>query len=138
MAQITTDAGEVKKLYYQFANFLNFFVNKKTKKYKFHFDFNGLEYWFDKEARREKMLELADRGIILGEGAWAQAFGIPPHVFEQSLSEGHYGTLNDKLGALISIHTASNTTNDKGGRPKKKRVRTDSRDYDKKRTGRRT
>jgi hypothetical protein len=39
---------------------------------------------------------------------------------------------------LISIHTASNTTNDKGGRPKKKRVRTDSRDYDKKHTGKRT
>jgi hypothetical protein len=138
IAQITTDAGEVKKLYYQFANFLDFFVNQKTKKYKFHFDFTGLEYWFDKEERREKMLELADRGIILGEGAWAQAFGIPPHVFEQSLNEGHYGALSDKLGTLISIHTASNTTNDQGGRPKKKRVRTDSRDYDKKRTGKRT
>lgn len=138
IAQITTDAGEVKKLYYQFANFLNFFVNKKTKKYKFNFHFDGLEYWFDKEARRDKMLELADRGIILGEGAWAQAYGIPPHIFEQSLDEGKNGALTEKLGQLISIHTASNTTNDEGGRPLKKRVRTSSRDYDKKRTGKRT
>ena len=137
IAQITTDAGEIKKLYYQFTNFLNFFVNKKTKKYNFYFHFDGLEYWFDKEHRRDKMLELADRGIILGEGAWAQAFGFPPHLFEQSLDEGKNGALSDKLGALISIHTASNTTNDEGGRPLKRRVRTDSRDYDKKRTGKR-
>ena len=56
IAQITTDAGEIKKLYYQFTNFLNFFINKKTKKYKFYFHFDGLEYWFDKEHRRDKML----------------------------------------------------------------------------------
>ena len=134
IAQITTDAGEVRKMYYQFTNFLNFFVNKKTKKYKFHFDFTGLNYWFDQEQRRDKMLELADRGIILNEGAWAQAFGFPPHVFEQALDEGKNGGLTDKLGQLISIHTASNTTQSEGGRPRKKRVATDSRDYDKRAT----
>lgn len=134
IAQITTDAGEVRKLYYQFSNFLNFFVNRKTKKYKFHFDFDGLNYWFDQEQRRDKMLELADRGIILNEGAWAQAFGFPPHVFEQALDEGKHGGLTDKLGQLISIHTASNTTQSQGGRPRKKRVATSSRDYDKRDT----
>ena len=134
IAQITTDAGEVKKLYYQFTNFLNFFVNKKTKKYKFYFHFDGLEYWFDKEHRRDKMLELADRGIILNEGAWAQAYGYPPHLFEQALDEGKNGGLSDKLGALLSIHTASSTTNSQGGRPRKRRVATDSRDYDKRGT----
>lgn len=138
IAQITTDAGEVKKLYYQFTNFLNFFVNRKTKKFKFHFDFDGLEYWFDKEHRRDKMLELADRGIILNEGAWAQAYGYPPHVFEQALDEGKNGGLTDKLGMLISIHTANSTTNDKGGRPRKRRVATSSRDYDKRGVGKRT
>lgn len=134
IAQITTDAGEVRKLYYQFTNFLNFFVNKKTKKYKFYFHFDGLEYWFDKEERRDKMLELADRGIILNEGAWAQSFGFPPHIFEQALDEGKNGRLTEKLGSLISIHTASNTTQSEGGRPRKKRVATSSRDYDKRAT----
>ena len=134
IAQITTDAGEVRKLYHQFTNFLNFFVNKKTKKYKFHFDFQGINYWFDQEQRRDRMIELADRGIVLGEGAWAQAFGIPPHVFEQSLDEGKNGGLTDKLGTLISIHTASSTVNSQGGRPRKRRVATDSRDYDKRAT----
>ena len=138
IAQITTDAGEVKKLYYQFTNFLNFFVNRKTKKYKFYFHFDGLEYWFDKEHRRDKMLELADRGIILNEGAWAQAYGYPPHLFEQALDEGKNGTLPDKLGVLLSIHTASSTVNSQGGRPRKRRVATDSRDYDKRATGKRT
>ena len=134
IAQITTDSGEVRKLYYQFTNFLNFFVNKKTKKYKFHFHFDGINYWFDQEQRRDKMIELADRGIVLNEGAWAQAFGIPPHVFEQALDEGKNGALTDKLGTLISIHTASSTVNSEGGRPRKKRVATESRDYDKRAT----
>ena len=134
IAQITTDSGEVRKLYYQFTNFLNFFVNKKTKKYKFHFHFDGINYWFDQEQRRDKMIELADRGIVLNEGAWAQAFGIPPHVFEQALDEGKNGALTDKLGTLISIHTASNTVNSEGGRPRKKRVAETSRDYDKRGT----
>lgn len=138
IAQITTDAGEIKKLYYQFTNFLNFFVNKKTKKYKFYFHFDGLEYWFDKEHRRDKMLELADRGIILNEGAWAQAYGYPPHIFEQALDEGKNGAITEKLGMLLSIHTASSTVNSQGGRPRKRRVATDSRDYDKRGTGKRT
>ena len=134
IAQITTDAGEVMKMYYQFTNFMNFFVNRKTKKYKFYFHFDGLRYWFDQERRRDGMLELADRGIVLNEGAWAQAYGIPPHIFEQALDEGKNGGLTDKLGQLISIHTANNTTNAEGGRPRKKRVATDSRDYDKRTT----
>lgn len=134
IAQITTDAGEISKMYYQFTNFMNFFINRKTKKYKFYFHFDGMRYWFDQERRRDGMLELADRGIILNEGAWAQAYGIPPHIFEQALDEGKNGGLTDKLGMLISIHTANNTTNAEGGRPRKKRVATDSRDYDKRAT----
>ena len=80
------------------------------------------------------MIELADRGIILNEGAWAQAYGIPPHIFEQSLEEGKNGDFTEKLGQLISIHTATNTTNSEGGRPRKRRVKESSRDYDKRGT----
>ena len=130
IAQITTDAGEVMKMYYQFTNFLNFFVNKKTKKYKWYFHFDGLRYWFDQERRRDGMIEMADRGIILNEGAWAQAYGIPPHIFEQALEEGKNSDFTEKLGQLISIHTTTNTTNSEGGRPRKRRVKESSRDYD--------
>lgn len=134
IAQITTDAGEVMKMYYQFTNFLNFFVNKKTKKFKWYFHFDGLRYWFDQERRRDGMIELADRGIVLNEGAWAQAYGIPPHIFEQALDEGKNSDFTEKLGQLISIHTATNTTNSEGGRPRKRRVKESSRDYDKRGT----
>lgn len=138
IAQITADAAPLKKLYSQFAQFLTFFANRKTKKYKFTFWFDGIDYWFDKEDRRETIMDASDRGLVLNESAFAQAFGYPPHIFSRMLSEAKFGDMQDKLSQLISIHTASSTVDDKGGRPRKKRVKTSSRDYDKWKTGKRT
>lgn len=140
IAQITTDATPLKKLYIQFAQFLNFFVNRKTKKYKWTFWFDGIDYWFDKEERREALQFSIDRGIVPNATMFAQALGYPPHFFEHAIDEGKNGDLADKLGQLISIHTASGSEslNDKGGRPRKRRVATSSRDYDKRKTGKRT
>ena len=46
---IITDFNMVGHLYPQFAHFLNFFVNKKTRKYKFAFNFSGCTYPFTRE-----------------------------------------------------------------------------------------
>lgn len=127
MAQISNDYSKMAKLYTQFENFLNFYINKKTKKYKFRFHFDGSNYWFEKQSRQDKILALADRGIILSESAFAQAFGYEPQSFGRMLDEGKNGGFMNKIGQLISIHT---TVADEGGRPKEDTVKTDSRDYD--------
>lgn len=123
VAMIQNDANPLIKLYSQFEQFLNFFVNQKTKKYKFAFSFKGLEYFFDKEERRENIITMADRGIILDAPFFAQACGIPPHVFKQALDAGKNTNFTEQLGSLLSIHTqgGDGSLNEKGGRPKKKR-----------------
>ena len=77
----------MKPLYYQFSNFMEFFANKLTKKYKFKFIFDGATYNYDKNARFDKLLKLADKGIVLAPSAWASAIGMNPVLFENSLLE---------------------------------------------------
>ena len=138
IAQITTDASPLKKLYRQFEQFLNFYANKKTRKYNFAFHFDGIDYWFDKENRRDALEFAVDRGVIPNLTFFAQALGYPPHIFAQAVDEGKNGDLSDKLGQLISIHTtAGSGLNDEGGRPRKRRPASSTRDYDKRGTSRR-
>lgn len=127
-AQISNDYGKMKKLYTQFENFLNYFVNKKLKKYHFRFHFDGSNYWFEQKNRQDKVIALADRGIILSESAFAQAFGYEPQSFSRMLDEGKNSNFMSKLGQLMSIHTANVTENQ--GRPEQDEVKTESRDYD--------
>lgn len=138
IAQITADAAPLKKLYRQFEQFLDYFANRKTRKYNFKFTFQGLDYWFDKEERRDALEFAVDRGVVPNLSLIAQALGYPPHVFSKAVEEAKNGNLPDILSQLTSIHTVSGGLDDKGGRPRKKRVKTDSRDYDKREKGKRT
>lgn len=106
----------MKPMYSQFQNFLNFYVNKLTKKYKFRFIFDGCAYEFDRANRFDRLLKIADKGIVLNSSAYASVIGMEPQDFEQSLSEGHAGEMLDKLSMLLN----TNTTKDggTGGRPR--------------------
>lgn len=132
---IITDYNIVKKLYSQFNNFLNLYVNRKTRKFKFTFEFNGSSYPFERAERIDNLMRLADVGIVLNTSAFASAFGYNPIAFDAMLDEAKNGDMTDKLTQLLSIHTASGSsgTNEKG-RPIKKRGATDSaetgRDYE--------
>lgn len=139
IAAITNDAGMLQNIYRQFETFLNFVVNQLTTTYKFSFRMCGLNYFFDKEERRNALEFAVDRGIIPNLPTVAAALGYPPHYFEQAVEQGHFGDLNDKLGALISIHTqsGSESLNNKGGRPRLNRTHSDTRSRDKRGTGKR-
>lgn len=131
---LQTDGNLMKSLYAQFEDFLYFFANKKTRKYKFNFTLEGLNYNEDRSDRLDRALELADRGIVLPQQIQA-AMGIKPQEWERMLDEASNGEFTNKLVSLISIHTASGAneaTTSKQGRPKKKTgsMRGDSRDYD--------
>lgn len=106
----------MKPMYSQFQNFLNFYVNKLTKKYKFKFVFDGCAYEFDRANRFDRLLKMADKGIVLNSSAYASVIGMEPQDFEQSLNEGHAGGMLDKLSMLLN----ANTTKDGGvgGRPR--------------------
>lgn len=93
------------KLYSQFENFLDFFVNKKTKKYKFKFHLEGSIYPFEREYRRKKIMELSDRGITLSKSAWASAYGYEPSSFDRMMKEAKYGDFADDLFMLMNKNT---------------------------------
>ena len=105
-------------LYYQFGNFLEFFANKLTKKYKFSFIFEGNAYQFDREKRFDRLMKAADKGIVFNPTAYASALGMRPQDFERSLAEGHNGGWLNNLSLLLN----ANTTKDggsTGGRDRK-------------------
>lgn len=97
-------------LYYQFGNFLEFFANKLTKKYKFSFIFEGNSYQFDRDKRFDRLMKAADKGIVFNPTAYASALGMRPQDFERSLAEGHNGGWLSNLSLLLN----TNTTKDGG------------------------
>lgn len=107
---IIADYNIMKKLYMQFNAFLNFFVNKKTRKYKFNFRLDGCSYPFEREYRRKQINELADRGLTLPVQAWASAYGFEPHDFSRMLDEAVNGGMDKQLMLLLN----SNTSKDGG------------------------
>lgn len=128
-AAIMNDFMTMAKIYPQFSHFLEFFINKKTRKYQFHFVFKGSPYIFERQQRQKEISDLADKGIVLGTPAWACAYGYDPFDFDRLLDQAKGENFTDKLTQLISIHTASGS-NESKGRPLKDRVSTDSREYD--------
>ena len=129
---LIADYNEMKSLYYQFAYYLGYFCNKKTRKYKFAFTFDGSNFPFEREYRTKQINELADRGITLPPQYWASAYGFKPQDFKRALEEAHNCGMNENyITPLINMATVDSTAllnggtpsdssvpSDKGGRPK--------------------
>lgn len=127
-AGITDQYNTMKGLYPQFENFLNFYVNQITKKYKFKFIFDGCTYQFEREKRFNRLLKVSEKGIVLGPSAWASALGYMPQDFDRLLDEGKYSDFKDKWQLMVNANTASmgstaskdpSATKNPRGRPKK-------------------
>lgn len=132
-AALATDGNLMKALYQQFNDFLYFYANQKTRKYRFNFTFEGIEYPSDRDARLDRVMQLADKGIVLKQEIGA-ALGCTPQEFDRMLDETANSGFTDGLINLVSIYTQSSGGTDgsnKRGRPRKRgSLRTDSRDYD--------
>lgn len=126
---IQVDGNLLKALYSQFQNFLEFWANKRTKKYKFKFIFEGLNFEFERNKRVERLFKFADKGIVLNSSAFASAIGMTPQDFDRSLSEGHSGDFVSKLTMLLNVNTTKNggsgSSSGGDGRPQQEEV-TDS------------
>ena len=118
---IIVDYNLMAKLYQQFNSFVEFYANKKTKKYKFAVDFRGSNFPFEREYRRKAICELADRGLTLAPSFWASAYGYDPMMFEDSLIEAHNGTMTkDMLTLLLNANTSKDgSKSDNVGNPTK-------------------
>jgi hypothetical protein len=119
-AQIQTDFNFISKVYSQFEQFLNFYVNKKTRKYKFNFLFSGANYGFIRSQEAQNLLDLANAGMVLNTSSYAKIVNMRPQDFDRALEEGHYSDLTEKLTMLLNRNTQSGNSTDStlgAGRP---------------------
>ena len=117
----------MKPMYAQFNNFLDFYVNQMTSKYKFKFEFVGSNYQFERDARFDKMMKMADKGLVLNSSAWASAVGMNPVTFDRMLAESKYTGWIDKYSTMmLNANTSSYKDNEGGCERKNTRDLTDS------------
>lgn len=117
---IYSDYCFMKPLYNQFNQFLNFYVNRKTVKYKFEFFFDGLDRQWDREKRQTALRNYADKGIVLDSTMWASAFGIKPQAFQRSIECAHNSDFVDNLTMLLNANTMKNSGEEsQSGAPEK-------------------
>lgn len=111
-----------KKLYPQFESILNYYVNKKTKKFKFKISISGSNFPFEREYRRKGITELADRGLVLPPQHWASAYGYDPVMFVSAVEQSHNCDYDNYLTTMINRNTMKDGDGESmqsGGRPQK-------------------
>ena len=113
---LEVDTNILKPVYAQFANMLDFWINKLTKKYKFKFHFEGFENSIDRDERFEKVNKLADSGIVL-EQKFAAAMGLSPFEFRKFLEETKANGFVDSLTPILKSNQMGGAEG--AGRPTK-------------------
>lgn len=121
-AEIEAAQNEVyqtmRPMYAQFNNFLDFFVNQMTGKYKFKFEFIGSTYRYERNDRFDHLVRLSDKGLVLNPSAWASAVGMNPVTFERMLNESKLTGWIDKYSqTMVNVNVISQGNNG-GGRPR--------------------
>jgi hypothetical protein len=117
---INVDEFLMMYVYPQFADYLDYHINKRTSKYKFRFDFEGTEFFTNRKERFETQMTLSDKGIVLPQKI-AASIGMLPHIFIRQLEEGRASKFVDNLTPIQTSFTlGKNSTSDKGGRPASK------------------
>lgn len=107
------------KLYPQFENFLNFYVNKKTKKYKFKFKLKGSNLSFMRKDAIDYQLKLADKGIQVPPKVWGSLYGYESDEFEALMMEAKYSNMQDLTFLLLNANTTAQDGNAEVGNPTK-------------------
>jgi hypothetical protein len=92
-------------LYPQLENFLNFFVNKKTKKFKFSFKVKGSTLPFLRKDDIDNHIKLSDKGLQVSVGRWGSLLGYEPQEYEALMREARYGDMQDLLFLTLNSNT---------------------------------
>ena len=107
----------MRPLYAQFSNFMEYYANKLTKKYKWRFVFDGSNYPFERKNRFSMLKEIADKGVVLPPPAWASVLGYEPQLFESMLAESKYSGWVENYSQLL-LNTNTSSSDNVGGRPR--------------------
>lgn len=95
------------RVYPQFENFLEYFVNKKTRKYKFKFRVDGSTLQFLRDSKLNNQLKLSAMGIQADISKFASLMGYDSNELEGMMLMAKYGNMQDKLMLLMNTNTTS-------------------------------
>ena len=112
------DQNILRPVYHQFENMLAYWVNQRTKKFKFKFILDGFETSVNRDERLTNAMKLADSGIVL-EQHIASAMGLNPFDFRRFLEEAKANNFVDNLTPILKSNQLS-MDGKNNGRPQKK------------------
>lgn len=118
---INVDEFLMMYVYPQFSDYLEFYINKRTKKFKWRFEFEGTEFFTNRKERMDTQMTLSDRGIVLPQKI-AAAMGMLPHVFMRQLTESKAMGFTDMLTPIQTSFTmgaGGNSASKGAGKPSK-------------------
>jgi len=104
-------------LYPQFESFMNFHINKKTKKYKFKVHFEGSQFFNNRAERFDKQMSLAEKGIVMPHKI-AASIGMNPFEFQRNMDEARALGWTETLTPIFSSFQLSGKEGE-SGRPQK-------------------
>ena len=118
---LNSDEQLMTALYPQFSAFLDYQINLRTKKYNFKFNFEGTQFYNNRQQRLDSQIELSSLGIVLPQKI-AAAIGMNPFDFERQLAEAKETGFVDRLTPIISgfQQSGKDSGTKDGGRPQKK------------------
>jgi hypothetical protein len=73
-------------LYEPFNDFMNYFINKVSGAFTFKLQFEGTDFFLDRQARFDKAMSLFDKGIMLPQKI-AASIGMKPAQFRKHMEE---------------------------------------------------
>jgi hypothetical protein len=114
---VDVDQHIVENLYPMFENFLEYQINKLTKKYKFKITLEGTRFYIDRERRLERQTTLLDKGIV-NFPKLCSALGVNPFEFQTQLDETRINGWVDNLTPIISSFQQSGANSSGTGRPR--------------------
>jgi len=118
---INVDEMMVEYLYPQFNHFLNYYVNKRTKKYKFNFFFEGFKFDSDRQRRIDTAMKMASVGITSFPKI-AAAWGMLPQDLQRQMAESNITGWTDNLVPLLNMYNQSQDQ----GRPQNQQINNDN------------
>jgi len=115
-SQLSLNADEqlMTALYPQFNSFMEYQVNKLTKKFKWKFNFEGTRFFTNRAERFQTQTSLMGQGIVLPQKI-AAAVGIRPTELRRMMEEADAMGFVEKLTPIV---LAAQMPADGGGRPK--------------------
>lgn len=112
---LNVDEQMLYSLYPQFESFLNFQVNRLTKKFKFNFEFEGSQFFNNREQRLQVQKDMMAQGVVLPRKI-SSAMGMNPFSFQRQMEEAKAMGWVDGLTPIVPAFQAGN---EGAGRPKK-------------------